>query len=301
VKYLLFLPLILLTACSSPSGRAPVSDVKSKSTPYVASGKSIKEGQTKYLVQTGDTLYSIAWRAGMNVNTLIKRNNLKKPYIIRSGQQLTLRNNSPKVIPSPKTSSISQAQQKGSSENCLNQKCKKNNQLGVVKAKPKVYSKNVVDKKVTKKPQIAQPVTQQVTKKKAPAKAPEKVNAKVTDWQWPSEGKLIKTFASSTQGMKGISISNSRGSSVYAAASGEVVYAGSGLRGYGNLIIIKHNYDYLSAYAHNDKLLIKENEHVKIGQKIAVMGDSGTDSVRLHFDIRYRGKSVDPLRYLPRR
>ena len=293
MKYLLFLPLIFLTACSSPGGRAPVSDVKSKSTPYVASGKSIKEGQKKYLVQTGDTLYSIAWRAGVNVNTLIKRNNLKKPYIIRSGQVLTLRNSSTKTTLNPKIASNSQGQQKESSESCLNQKCKKNNQLGVVKVKPKVYSKNVVDKKVTKKPKV----TQQVIQKKTP----EKVSAKVTDWQWPSEGKLIKSFASSTQGMKGISISNSRGSSVYAAASGEVVYAGSGLRGYGNLIIIKHNYDYLSAYAHNDKLLIKENEHVKIGQKIAVMGDSGTDSVRLHFDIRYRGKSVDPLRYLPKR
>ncbi|MEL0660875.1 peptidoglycan DD-metalloendopeptidase family protein [Psychromonas arctica] len=293
MKYLLFLPLIFLTACSSPGGRAPVSDVKSKSTPYVASGKSIKEGQKKYLVQTGDTLYSIAWRAGVNVNTLIKRNNLKKPYIIRSGQVLTLRNSSTKTTSNPKIASNSQGQQKESSESCLNQKCKKNNQLGVVKVKPKVYSKNVVDKKVTKKPKV----TQQVIQKKTP----EKVSAKVTDWQWPSEGKLIKSFASSTQGMKGISISNSRGSSVYAAASGEIVYAGSGLRGYGNLIIIKHNYDYLSAYAHNDKLLIKENEHVKIGQKIAVMGDSGTDSVRLHFDIRYRGKSVDPLRYLPKR
>ncbi|WP_025564522.1 peptidoglycan DD-metalloendopeptidase family protein [Psychromonas sp. SP041] len=301
MKYLLLLPLIFLTACSSPGGRAPVSDVKSKSTPYVASGKSIKEGQEKYLVQTGDTLYSIAWRAGVNVNTLIKRNHLKKPYIIRSGQILTLRKSNPKVIPAPKVTSNSQGQQKESSESCLNQKCKKNNQLGVVKVNPKVYSKNVVDKNVIKKTQVTKSVTQQVTQKKVPVKAPEKVITKVADWQWPSEGKLIKTFASSTQGMKGISISNSRGSSVYAAASGEVVYAGSGLRGYGNLIIIKHNYDYLSAYAHNDKLLIKENEHVKIGQKIAVMGDSGTDSVRLHFDIRYRGKSVDPLRYLPKR
>lgn len=290
MKYLLLTPLFFLMACSSPSGRAPVSDVKSKSTVYVASGKNIKTGQEKYLVQTGDTLYSIAWRAGMNVNTLIKRNNLKKPYLIRHGQILTLRKNNQKVIVN------SQSQQKQGVEACFDQSCKKNSQLGVVKANSTVYSKNVVDKKVIKKPKIVQQATRQ--------KAPEKVTtvaAKVDDWQWPSEGKLTKTFASSKQGMKGISISNSRGASVYAAASGEVVYAGSGLRGYGNLIIIKHNYDYLSAYAHNDKLLIKENEHVKKGQKIAVMGDSGTDSVRLHFDIRYRGKSVDPLRYLPKR
>jgi len=285
-------------ACSAPSGRAPVSDVKSKSTAYVASGKTIKAGQEKYLVQTGDTLYSIAWRAGMNVNTLIKRNNLKKPYIIRHGQILTLHKNKQKVVFN------SQNEQKQSVAACSGQSCKKNSQLGVVKANSTVYSKNVVDKKVIKKPQVVQQVIRQKTPEKVPEKAPKKVAtvaAKVADWQWPSEGKLTKTFASSTQGMKGISISNSRGASVYAAASGEVVYAGSGLRGYGNLIIIKHNYDYLSAYAHNDTLLVKENEHVKKGQKIAVMGDSGTDSVRLHFDIRYRGKSVDPLRYLPKR
>ena len=101
--------------------------------------------------------------------------------------------------------------------------------------------------------------------------------------------------------MQGISIVNKRGTTVRAAASGKVVYAGSGVRGYGNLIIIKHNHDYLSAYAHNETLLVRENEQIKEGQKIALMGDSGSDHVNLHFEIRYRGKSVDPLRYLPKR
>ncbi|WP_258546847.1 peptidoglycan DD-metalloendopeptidase family protein [Psychromonas sp. B3M02] len=277
MKYLLSATFVLLTACSGQSGRAPVYDATSTPKPYVATGQSISPGQATYIVEKGDTLYSIAWRAKMNVNTLIKRNNLKKPYIIRQGEVLTLRNVSKKV------STVSQNKQKVASNGCLGQSCAKNQKVKVVKKSTKAYPAKVVDKKVTKKP-VSQPVAK-----------------KVSDWRWPSEGKLTKTFANSTQGMKGISITNDRGTSIYAAASGQVVYAGSGLRGYGNLVIIKHNYDYLSAYAHNDKLLVKENEQVKMGQKIAVMGDSGTDSVYLHFDIRYRGKSVDPLRYLPKR
>jgi len=100
---------------------------------------------------------------------------------------------------------------------------------------------------------------------------------------------------------KGIDISGSRGQSVKAAASGRVVYAGNALRGYGNLIIIKHNDDFLSAYAHNDKILVTDQQEVKAGQEIAKMGSSGTNTVKLHFEIRYKGKSVDPIRYLPRR
>ena len=161
---------------------------------------------------------------------------------------------------------------------CLSQSCTKKNQSKVIIKSSKEYPAKVIVKNVDKEKQ-----------------------AKVVGWKWPSKGRLTKTFAKSTQGMKGISISNTRGTRVYAAASGKVVYSGNGLRGYGNLIIIRHNYNYLSAYAHNEKLMIKENEQVKVGQQIATMGDSGTDSVRLHFDIRYQGKSVDPLRYLPKR
>ena len=127
------------------------------------------------------------------------------------------------------------------------------------------------------------------------------VGKKINHWFWPAKGKLTESFSVSKTGMKGISITNQRGTSIYATASGQVVYAGRGLQGYGYLIIIKHNYDYLSAYAHNEKLLVRENEKIKAGQKIAVMGDSGTDNVHLHFEIRYRGKSVDPLRYLEKR
>ena len=124
---------------------------------------------------------------------------------------------------------------------------------------------------------------------------------KIKSWVWPATGKLTKKFQTSTTALQGISIADKRGSAIKAAAGGKVVYAGGGLRGYGNLVIIKHNNEYLSAYAHNEKLLVKEKQTVKKGQKIALMGDSGTNAVYLHFEIRYRGKSVDPLRYLPKR
>ena len=120
-------------------------------------------------------------------------------------------------------------------------------------------------------------------------------------WQWPTSGNIIQRFSNTDGGNKGIDISGSRGQAVKAAASGRVVYAGNALRGYGNLIIIKHNDDFLSAYAHNDKILVTDQQEVKAGQEIAKMGSSGTNTVKLHFEIRYKGKSVDPIRYLPRR
>lgn len=123
----------------------------------------------------------------------------------------------------------------------------------------------------------------------------------VGSWRWPTDGKIIDNFSAAEGGNKGIDIAGSRGQPVVATASGRVVYAGNALRGYGNLIIIKHNDDYLSAYAHNDSMLVREQQEVKAGQKIATMGSTGTSSVRLHFEIRYKGKSVNPLRYLPQR
>ena len=119
-------------------------------------------------------------------------------------------------------------------------------------------------------------------------------------WQWPSKGKVIANFSSKRPVNKGIDITGRIGESVMAAATGSVVYAGSGLLGYGNLVIIKHNEQYLSAYAHNKKLLVKEGQKVKAGQVIAEIGSSGTDKVKLHFEIRRQGKPVDPKKYLPK-
>jgi lipoprotein NlpD len=134
-----------------------------------------------------------------------------------------------------------------------------------------------------------------------PVSTPTNNGGPVSTWKWPTDGKIIDNFSASEGGNKGIDIAGSRGQSVVATASGRVVYAGNALRGYGNLIIIKHNDDYLSAYAHNDTMLVREQQEVQAGQKIATMGSTGTSSVRLHFEIRYKGKSVNPLRYLPQR
>jgi len=118
------------------------------------------------------------------------------------------------------------------------------------------------------------------------------------DWLWPAKGRVVAGF-SETANLKGIDIAGREGDAVVASAPGKVVYAGSGLRGYGKLIIIKHNKTYLSAYAHNKEILVKEGEQVKKGQKIAEMGSSDADSVKLHFEIRRLGKPMDPARYLP--
>ena len=277
--FTLFIILFNLSACSSSGGRAPVSDIVThQSTTSKASKASYKKDT--YIVEKGDTLYSIAWRAGIDVKTLIKRNNFSSPYIIYEGQVVKIKLKKSTIHnKNTKVSVVSQKNAKKSQTRCTGQSCNKNNSKKVVNKKTKEYSA----------PKVAN---------KSP---PTTINKKVSSWNWPVKGKLTKTFSASQAGMKGISLANKRGTAVYAAATGQVVYAGSGLRGYGNLIIIKHTNDYLSAYAHNEKILVRENELIKVGKKIATMGDSGTDSVRLHFEIRYRGKSVDPLRYLPSR
>jgi lipoprotein NlpD len=120
-------------------------------------------------------------------------------------------------------------------------------------------------------------------------------------WQWPASGKVSGLFQGESGLNKGIDLDGKLGEPVLAAASGRVVYAGSGLNGYGKLLIIKHNDTFLSAYAHNNQLSVKEGDVVKAGQRIADMGSSGTDSVKLHFEIRSGGSPVDPLKYLPKR
>ena len=310
--YSVFILSFFLLGCSSLERRAPVSDLTLSA--FQTHNVEKATGST-YKVQKWDTLYGIAWVNNLSVNTLIKLNKLVFPYTIYRGEVLKLYPEpkkrkayvsispkkttvyvpiSPKKptvyapiapkkhityapLPSKKSDPYYENVRKDKISTCKGQRCTKKVPKGLVPQKPTVYAKHSIDKKVT-------------------------VNRnKVSVWQWPTKGKLIKTFSASKEGMKGISLKDKRGSPIYAAASGTVVYAGSGLRGYGNLIIIKHGYDYLSAYAHNEKLLVHENESIKEGQKIATMGDSGTNNVFLHFEIRYRGKSVDPLRYLPKR
>jgi lipoprotein NlpD len=292
---LMFVIISGLLGCSSSSYKsAPVADVTIKKN-STASYKSVQSiTGTTYKVMKGDTLYSIAWRGNLDVNRLAQYNDLSSPYIIKQGQTLNLvsinkKNKSVVKITTPAKQQTSQKASKKTATSCADQSCKKKDEQVVVVKNTKEYPVTTSNKKIVKKENVSN------TKIKSNS------NTKVSKWRWPTKGKLTNTFSSSQAGMKGISLTNKRGTPINATASGEVVYAGSGLRGFGNLIIIKHNDDYLSAYAHNEKLLIRENEHITMGQKIAIMGDSGTDSVKLHFEIRYRGKSVDPLRYLPKR
>lgn len=182
-------------------------------------------------------------------------------------------------------------------------------------AEPAVRRENtpVVAPSVATKPAPVPPaVSTSVPAKPAPAPAattsppssgatPVVAGAAAGGWAWPASGTLIGRFASNGSLNKGIDIAGQLGQPVLAASGGTVVYAGSGLRGYGELVIIKHNETYVSAYGHNRRLLVREGQQVKVGQSIAEMGSTGTDRVKLHFEIRRQGKPVDPLQYLPRR
>ena len=151
------------------------------------------------------------------------------------------------------------------------------------------------DKPVSAEPQHNNPV-------KIPKIQPAKVRSESQKlaWRWPAQGKLLNRFSARDPGLKGIDIEGKNGQPIYAAENGHVVYSGSGLRGYGQLIIVKHNETFLSAYAHNENLLVKEGQKVKKGEHIADMGKTGTDRVKLHFEIRRDGIPVDPFKYLPK-
>ncbi len=157
---------------------------------------------------------------------------------------------------------------------------------------PAAAKPNATHEKTARKKSAAKSETAKMGKMPAKTAA-----IKFGPWAWPSDGALIERFGPT----KGIGIAGKKGQPVLAAAPGTVVYRGSGLRGYGELIIIKHDADFLSAYAHNDRIMVKEGNVIRRGQKIAEMGSSGTDRVKLHFEIRYRGTPVDPIAYLPKK
>ncbi len=154
-------------------------------------------------------------------------------------------------------------------------------------------SKTYQAKNKPKQKSVPKTTTKPITKK------PEKI-VKHT-WNWPTQGKVIRTYSTALGGNKGIDIAGKVGQPVLAASSGKVVYSGNGLASYGNLVIVKHSEHFLSAYAHNRKLFVKEGGEVKRGEKIAELGNTGTSEVKLHFEIRFKGKPVDPLKYLPKR
>ena len=271
---------------------------------YSQINKGFYKGNT-YTVRKGDTMFLIAYISGLDVKELAALNNMKEPYNLSVGQTLKVSNGRAQSVAQPAVAPQPQApvQQPVSTEPTVTYTPGANGTqygsdgtiTGPVKATagglPPVNSAPVNQPvQVQNQPVVSQPIPQD----NAPV-------ASTIAWRWPTSGNVVQGFSSSDGGNKGIDIGGSRGQAVNAAAGGRVVYAGNALRGYGNLIIIKHNDDFLSAYAHNDSILVKDQQEVKAGQQIAKMGNTGTNDVKLHFEIRYKGKSVDPTRYLPRR
>jgi lipoprotein NlpD len=259
----------LLVGCSSNKS----SDVRVVDrNNAVAQRPAVTTGQ--YVVRPKDTLFSIAFRYGWDYKALAARNNIPTPYTIHPGQTIRFdgrTGSTPTTVVSAPDSTPSSSLK-----------------TTVIRRQPNgaTTSTAVVAPSVANKP--------------APAPMPPAGPAP-TGWGWPSNGILIGKFSSNGSLNKGIDIAGDLGQPVLAASDGTVVYAGSGLRGYGELVIIKHSDTYVSAYGHNRRLLVREGQQVKVGQTIAEMGSTGTDRVKLHFEIRRQGKPVDPLQFLPRR
>lgn len=253
---------LFLSACGS-SAKAPVGErgIPSASNPGT------------HRVSKGESLYSIAWKYGIDYKELAKWNGINSPYTIHANQQL--RTEPPRsVVRMPlQTESVKP----------------------VPLPTPAQKSKPIAQKSKPIQKPAPPPVASKPVARGKPASTGKPV------WQWPAQGRLARKFDAKSTGKKGIAIAGQRNAPVRAAAAGRVVYRGSGLVGYGRLIIVRHNNNYLSAYGHNQELMIEEGDQVRAGQVIARMGSSGTKSVMLHFEIRRNGKPVDPLRLLPRR
>ncbi len=274
-----FIVATALISCSSRNSPAPVTSVYSTSVLGERNRNEIKSSQ--YTVNKGETLYSIAWRANSDFRKIAKLNNISSPYKIYPGQKIILVES--KVKKATKASKNKVSHKNSSKSTTANKKNSQKNTLA--STKKQAYGENVSARTVNKSSTL--PV--------------DKFSKKINRWQWPVKGKIVELFSNSAQGNKGIDITNSRGSKIRSAAKGKVVYAGNALRGYGKLVIIKHNDDYLSAYAHNDRILVKEQQQINRGDVIATMGDTDANKVMLHFEIRFRGKSVNPLKYLPKK
>lgn len=259
----------ILAGCSSTS--SSVSVVDRNNAAKAAQRQPVTTGQ--YAVKRGDTLFSIAFRYGWDYKALAERNGIPAPYTIRPGQVIRFdgRSGAPTTVVT--------TTQSGSSASSSSRT-------------------TVTRRPVTTAPVVSSSSATTVVPVPTPVPAGERTQG---GWAWPANGVLIGKFASNGSLNKGIDIAGDLGQPVFAASDGAVVYAGSGLRGYGELVIIKHSDTYVSAYGHNRRLLVREGQQVKVGQTIAEMGSTGTDRVKLHFEIRRQGKPVDPLQFLPRR
>jgi lipoprotein NlpD len=256
-----------VTSCANDRRPAPVRNLSIEPE----SRKIWKAGT--YQVRKSDTLYSISFRFGLDFQRLALINHIKSPYTIYPGQELKLR---------------------------INKNKSKSSKISPKKPEPKAKSNS--NKRINVAQQQNKKSTKQVKKAKSkgmPSNSQFDGTKKVTAWLWPVKNKHWKKNSFGKDIQQGIKISGNVGETIKASADGRVVYSGNGLVGYGNLIILKHSQSFLSAYAHNATLLVKENELVKAGQKIATMGKNDTGQTELHFEIRYQGRPVNPLKYLP--
>ena len=238
-----------------------------------------------YRVRRGDTLYSIAFRNGLDYRELARSNRIDAPFTIYPGQEIRLGRAPPVRRETASTAPRSTPPAPVASS-------KPSAPSAVVASKPATVRQDPV----AAKPDVApQP---QMAARPPPA---DPVSSTGISWRWPAEGALVASFVSGDQTRQGINIAGKSGDPVRATADGEVVYSGNGLIGYGELIIVKHNSTLLSAYGHNRRRLVQEGDKVKAGQQIAEMGSSSATRDMLHFEIRKNGKPVDPLGFLPRR
>jgi lipoprotein NlpD len=292
IKFVLLVSvLLILGGCSS--GYAPVSDLsitQNNRVEIVRSSRN-KRAPATYRVRSGDTLYSIAWRYGLDYRELSNINNIGQDFRINVGQKLRLK--APQAASkTAATSSVNNSANAAGQESDLKVPqvaTQSNTRVGNAKVQvPSNTEKQLATVKSAKPSSSGVSVSSYS-------------NTQKVSWQWPTNGNLIGKYSSSNNINKGINLEGKRGDPVYAAATGKVVYAGSGLLGYGNLIIINHNKEYLSAYAHNSRILVKENDNVNVGAQVAEIGNSGATRMMLHFEIRKDGKPVNPLQYLPKR
>jgi lipoprotein NlpD len=283
-----------LIACGSGGSRAPVEDRYANRSSSSSSG---------YTVQQGDTLYSIAFRYGLDFRKVAAANGIPAPYTIFPGQKIVLREAVPEPVvqvdPAPAAAARPPAVNRPTpilhtpaptpSPAATQATAKPPSPVGPAVQKPRPV--------IAASPPDTAASTRKVTATTStPVPA---VGGPVRAWRWPTSGPIMRGYSTTLH--KGIDIGGKRGDAIHAVADGTVVYSGTGIVGFGELLIVKHNDTYLSAYGHNDRLLVSENDVVRAGQKIAEKGSSGTDTVKLHFEIRKEGKPVDPQKLLPRR
>jgi lipoprotein NlpD len=283
---------LMLGGCASKNYQAPIEDrgrVGSGLSAYrMPPGYENAGKPGYYTVKPGDTVLRIALESGQNWRDVAAWNNLSNPNYIEIGQVLRIEPRAGDALtPAPVPSAAAPMAASTSPAPVSTPKIETRNIDGKPVASPAAVTP-AVSAPSTAVPTTVEPVVDAAAKESAePA------------WQWPATAPVVGSFDEGRR--KGLLLGGKAGDPVFAAADGRVVYAGAGLRGYGNLIIIKHNSQYLTAYAHNQTLLVKEDQVVRKGQKVAEMGNTDADRVQLHFEIRKQGKPIDPAKSLPSR